>query len=144
VPIANLLPVWSLLTRQSLDALLERAHSGMPAAITINPELESARLSGMPLIATTGLMIERAQALGGIMLTATGALSRADTRAIFEAMSWPGYDKAQVPLMNKVLNEADVMPVERTRLTVQTAKLLRKREKRLLATKAGQALTRQG
>ena len=60
------------------------------------------------------------------------------------SLSWPGYDKAQVPLMNKVLNEADVMPVERTRLTVQTAKLLRKREKRLLATKAGQALTRQG
>ena len=67
----------------------------------------------------------------------------ADTRAIFDAMNWPGYEKAHVLIMNMVLNEADVMPVEFTRLTAQTAKLLRKREKRLLATKAGQALARQ-
>jgi hypothetical protein len=35
------------------------------------------------------------------------------------------------------------MPVEATRLIAQTAKLFRKREKRLLATKAGQALARE-
>jgi hypothetical protein len=61
-------------------------------------------------------------------------------RALFEAMSWPGYDKANALAMNKVLNEADVLPVQLTRLTAQTAKLLRKREKRLLATKSGSAL----
>ncbi|WP_458441603.1 hypothetical protein [Methylorubrum extorquens] len=141
--VVDLPPVWSLLTRHSLDALLERADSSMPAAISIAPEFDRASLSGVPLLGTARLLIERAQALGGLTLTATGALSRIDTRAIFDAMSWPGYDKAQVLTMHKVLNEADAMPVELTRLTAQTANLLRKREKRLLVTKAGQAFARE-
>ncbi|CAO4152559.1 hypothetical protein DHODJN_18500 [Methylorubrum extorquens] len=115
----------------------------MPAAISIAPEVDRASLSGVPLLGTTRLLIERAQALGGLTLTATGALSRTDTRAIFDVMTWPGYDKAQVLTMHKVLNEADAMPVELTRLTAQTANLLRKREKRLLVTKAGQAFARE-
>ncbi|GJE44357.1 hypothetical protein AEGHOMDF_3545 [Methylobacterium soli] len=98
----------------------------------------------VPLLATTRLLIERAQVCGGLTLTATGALSRADTRAIFDVMSWPGYDKAHVLVMNKVLNEADVMPVEATRLIAQTAKLLRRRDLRLLATKKAQALLAEG
>jgi hypothetical protein len=77
----------------------------MPSGITINPKLEGARLADVPLLASTRLMIERAQALGGLTLTATGALSRADVLAIFDAMSWPGYDKAHVLEMNRLLNE---------------------------------------
>ena len=93
-----------------------------------------------PLVDITRLMNARAQALGGLTLTATGALSRADVRALSDAMIWPGYDKAQVLTMNKVLNEIDVMPVEATLLIAETAKLLRKRQRRLLVTKAGAAL----
>jgi hypothetical protein len=66
----------------------------------------------------SGVLIKRAQAMGGLTLTVTGELSRSNTRAIFDATSWPGYDKAQVLTMHKVLNEADGMPVELTRLTV--------------------------
>ncbi|ACA19865.1 hypothetical protein M446_5557 [Methylobacterium sp. 4-46] len=136
-------PAWSLLTRSSINALLDRPGGSPPSAITIRPDPNSASLLDLPLIATTRMMLERAQVLGGLTLTATGALSRADTRAIFDAITWPGYDKADVLIMNKVLNEADVMPVEITRLTAQTAKLLRKREKRLLASKMGQILARE-
>ena len=116
----------------------------MPEALMLHSSLAGAEVANVPLVATTRLMIERAQASDGLSLTATGALSRADTRAIFDALSWPGYDKAQVLLMNKVLNEADVMPVEATRLIAQAAKLLRRREQRLLATKKAQMLTAEG
>ena len=106
--------------------------------ITVDATADAAMTAS--LVGTTRLMIQRAQALAGLTLTATGALSRADVRALFDAMTWPGYDKAQVLSMNKVLNEIDVMPVEVTRLIAQTAKLLRERQRRLLVTKAGAVL----
>lgn len=133
-------PVWSLLTHASLDALLELSAGGMPEVISVDATADHAMAA--PLVGTTRQMIQRAQAHSGLTLTATGALSRADVRALFDAMIWPGYDKAQVLSKNKVLNEIDVMPVEATRLVAQTAKLFRKREKRLIATKAGAALGR--
>ena len=134
------LPIWTLLTRPSLDALLLGRGQAMPRAITISPDLDGDSVVNTPLLATTRLMIQRAQAQGGLTLTATGTLSRADVRAVFDAMSWPAYDKANALRMNKVLNEADVMPVELTRLTAHTARLLRKHGKQLLVTKSGAAL----
>ena len=133
------LPIWTLLTRPSLNAL-RCLDCSMPTVIRVASSLDPTSLADVPLLATARLMIDRAQSFGGLTLTATGALSRADVRAIFDAMDWPDYDKAAVLAVNKVLNEADVMPVELTRLITQTAKLLRKREKRMLATKAGRAL----
>ncbi|KAB1077159.1 hypothetical protein [Methylobacterium soli] len=138
------LPAWSLLSRTSLDALLASQGGAAPETIAIQPSVTDIDVGTVPLLATTRLLIERAQVCGGLTLTATGALSRADTRAIFDVMSWPGYDKAHVLVMNKVLNEADVMPVEATRLIAQTAKLLRRRDLRLLATKKAQALLAEG
>jgi len=134
------LPIWAMLTPPSLDALLLSRGQAMPRAITLVPDLNGISGADAPLLATTRLMIRRAQGINGLTLTATGALSRADVRALFDAMSWPGYDKGNALAMNKVLNEADVLPVELTRLIAQTAKLLRKREKRLLATKSGSGL----
>lgn len=134
------LPIWAMLTPPSLDALLLGRDQVMPRAITLASDLDGSSAADAPLLTTTRLMIQRAQAIDGLTLTATGALSRVDVRALFEAMSWPGYDKANALAMNKVLNEADVLPVELTRLSAQAAKLLRKREKRLLATKSGSAL----
>ncbi|WP_156647849.1 hypothetical protein [Methylobacterium sp. Leaf87] len=123
-----------------MDSLLDLPGGGMPEVITVDATADHAMAA--QLVGTTRLMIQRAQALAGLTLTATGALSRADVRALFDAMTWPGYDKAQVLSMNKVLNEIDVMPVEATRIIAQTAKLLRKRQRRLLVTKAGATLVR--
>nr|WP_042672061.1 hypothetical protein [Methylobacterium sp. B34] len=134
------LPIWAMLTPPSLDALLLGRGQTVPRAITLASDLDSSSVADAPLLTTTRLMIQRAQAIDGLTLTATGALSRADVRAIFDAMSWPGYDKVNALAMNKVLNEADVMPVELTRLTAQTAKLLRQRDKRLLTSKVSGAL----
>lgn len=132
------LPAWSLLTRSSVAGLLGRPDGGLPPALRLGSNLDAISAARMPLLVTLRLMLARAQETGGLMLTATHALSRADTRALFDALVWPDYDKAEVLAVNKVLNEADVMPVETTRLIAQAAKLLRRRERKLLATKVGQ------
>lgn len=135
------LPAWSLLTRSGVAGLLARPNNGPPPTIRLGSDLDAISAAEMPLLATLRLMIAHAQANGGLTLTATHALSRADTRALFDALVWPDYDKAEVLAANKVLNEADVMPVETTRLIAQAAKLLRRRERKLLVTKVGQDLT---
>ncbi|WP_407523863.1 hypothetical protein [Methylobacterium oryzisoli] len=134
----TLLPAWALLSPASVLGLLSQGRE-MPRAISVSSTLTATEVMGGPLLGATRLLIERAITNDGLTLTAGGALSRADTRALFEALSWPGYDKAQVLAMNKVLNEADVWPVEVTRLLAQTIRFLRRRERRLLATKAARA-----
>lgn len=134
------LPAWSLLTRSSVAGLLARPDGGPPPAIRLGPNLDAISTSEMPLLATLRLMIAHARANSGLTLTAKHALSRADTRALFDDLVWPDYDKAEVLAANKVLNEGDVMPVETTRLIAQTAKLFRRRERKLLATRVGQDL----
>jgi hypothetical protein len=132
------LPAWSLLTPSGIAGLLARPNGGPPETIRLGSNLDATSAAGMPLLATLSLMLARAQASGGLTLTATHALSRADTRALFDALVWPDYDKEEVLAVNKVLNEGDVMPVEVTRLIAQAAKLLRRRECKLVATKRGQ------
>ncbi|WP_018260929.1 hypothetical protein [Methylobacterium sp. WSM2598] len=80
-------PAWSLLTLSSINALPERPGGSLLSTIIVNPNPNSASLLDLPPIATTRMMLERAQALYGLTLTATGALSRAETRAIFGAMA---------------------------------------------------------
>lgn len=82
----------------------------------------------------------QAQASGGLTLTAGGALSRADTKALFDATEWPDYDRASVLAVNKVLNEGDVLPIQFTRMIAQDARLLRAAKGRLMATKRATAL----
>jgi hypothetical protein len=134
------LPAWSLLTPSGVAGLLARPSGGPPETIRLGPNLDENAAAGMPLLASLSLMLVRAKVNGGLALTATHALSRADTRVLFDALVWPDYDKDEVLAANKVLNEGDVMPVEVTRLVAQVAKLLRRRERKLLATKAGQEL----
>ncbi|MGH1589009.1 hypothetical protein ACRBEV_12400 [Methylobacterium phyllosphaerae] len=132
------LPACSLLTPSGIAALLARPNGGPPETIRLGSNLDETSAAEMQLLATLSLMLNRAQASGGLTLTATHALSRADTRALFDALVWPDYDKEEVLAVNKVLNEGDVMPVEVTRLVAQAAKLLRRRERKLLATRVGQ------
>lgn len=135
------LPAWSLLTPGSISALLERPGGNIPDAIRVAADLDQSVVSEIAFIATTRLMIERAQQNQGLQLTASLALSRADTRALFDALVWPDYDKTTVLAVNKVLNEHDVMPVGIVRGVVHAAKFLRRRERRLLATKLGTAMS---
>jgi len=135
-------PAWTLLTPDSLNRLLPAEPNSLPEAIKIaaGEDARPPELASAPLLATTRLLIEQAAAGDGLKLTATGNLSRADVRVLFDALSWPDYDKATVLALNKVLNEADVGPVEITRLVAQEAKLLGRRQDRIRATKLGTTL----
>src|SRR3954468_2969655 len=94
------LPAWSLLARSGVAGLLARPEGGPPPAIRVGANLDAISASEMPLLATLRLMLTRAQTNGGLALTATHVLSRADTRALFDALSWPDYDKAEVLAAN--------------------------------------------
>lgn len=134
-----MIPAWTILDRTSLAALLTRAPRP-PGAVQVAAVVPAVEIVNVPIIRATRLMIERAQANGGLTLTKGGALSRADVKALFDATEWPDYDRAAVLTMNKVLNEDDVLPVLFTRMVAQEARLLRSYKGRLLATKRGTEL----
>ena len=131
-----------MLAPESLECLLLAKGETLPDAIRIGADdsVDLPDLSTVPLLFTLRLLIERAHANGGLKLTATGNLSRVDVRALFDALSWPDYDKAMVLAVNKVLNEPDVWPVEISRVVAQEAKLLRSRQGRLRSTKLATSL----
>lgn len=47
----------------------------------------------------------------GLALTPAGALKRVDVWHVFDQTEWPGYDKASMLEMNKVINEHDAYGV---------------------------------
>ncbi|WP_131114803.1 hypothetical protein [Lichenihabitans psoromatis] len=112
----------------------------MPEDIHVAKLAEPEHLAVVPLIRATRLMLERAQANGGLMLTKGGALSRADVKALFDATEWPNFDRETVLAINKVLNEHDVLPILFTRMMAKEAGLLRAYRGRLLPTKRAKEL----
>jgi len=134
-----LIPAWTLLERKSIAALLT-PEPRLPSAIQVARTVPPAEVAAAPIIRATRALIEHAQTADGLTLTAGGALSRADTRALFDATDWPDYDRASVLAVNKVLNEGDVLPIHMTRMIAQDARLLRASKGRLVATKRGAGL----
>jgi hypothetical protein len=139
----RLISAWRLLGREALHALADTPRRGLPKGIFLTPDRAPHEISTVPLIRAARQVIERAVSQGGLALTATGALSRADTRALFDLIDWPEYAKNEVLAVNRVLNEADALPVHVTRIVLQVAGLLRRRGKMLIATKRAQALLHQ-
>ena len=135
----RLIPAWTALDRPSIVALLTRGPR-MPDAIQVAALASPEEVAEVPIIRATRLMIERAQANKGLMLTKGGALSRADVKALFDATEWPDFDRATVLAVNKVLNEDDVFPILFTRMMAKEAGLLRAYKGRLLATKRAKEL----
>src|SRR3712207_6608548 len=104
----QMMAAWKLLDRDSLRALLEVPKQGLPAAVVLTPDHAADALAAIPMLIAVRQMITRAVEQDGLALTATGALSRADTRALFDLLEWPDYSKQEVLAVNRVLNEADV------------------------------------
>lgn len=94
----------------------------------------------VPMVHAARLLLELAVEKGGLVLTPAGALKRVDVWHVFDRTEWPGYDKADILAMNKVINEHDAYGVLFTRIALQAAGLLRKRSGVLKASKAGKAM----
>ena len=136
----RLIPAWRLLDRDGLHALVEAPRPGLPEGIFLTSNRALHEISAVPLVKAARQVLGRAVAQDGLTLTTSGALSRADTRALFDLIDWPDYAKNEVLAVNQVLNEADALPVHITRIALQVAGLLRRRGKMLIATKKAQAL----
>lgn len=133
-------PAWTHLEPVSLKALLEPP-GGIPDAMRLQPgsvPVETALQ--VPIVRAARLLLERAEEQGGFVLTPGGALKRVDVRHVFDRTEWPGYDRATILAVNKVINEDDAYGVLFTRIALQAAGLLRKRLGVLRITKAGKAL----
>jgi hypothetical protein len=82
----------------------------------------------------------RTALIAGKFVSVAGALSRANTRALFDLIDWPDYAKNEMLAVERVLNEADALPLHVTHIVLQVAGLLRRRGKMFIATKKAQAL----
>jgi hypothetical protein len=138
----KVIAAWSLLDHAGIIALLSAGN--LPPGIQVAEQIDAAGLQDVPILHSVRRIIARARANDCLKLTAGGALSRADTKALSEELEWPDHDRAAILAVNRVLNEEDVHPVHFSRLVAQEAKLFRRYKGRLLAAKRGVALCEPG
>lgn len=77
---------------------------------------------------------------GGIPLTKAGAFNRKFVVWAVDSFRWPGYTADELYVVNKVLNEDDVMPLSYLHDLLRTARLIRHAKGKAVLTKAGAAL----
>jgi len=132
-------PAWTLLTFNGLRALREEPSAGQ-TAIQIAIDLSADEIAGSAVARNTLILLRQAMERDGLPLTATGNLSRAVVAEMCELIEWPHYDQAEAFRFNKVINEPDFLPLHVVRLLAQTAKLVRVRRGKLVATPLGKSM----
>ena len=128
-----------MLEFNSLNALRHKP-STSNHAIRLEPDLADAEISGSAVTANALILLQRAAETGGLKLTATGNLSRAVVEEMCGIIKAPGYDRAELLQVQKVINEPDVLPLHFVRILTQAAKLLRTYRGKLVATPLGRRM----
>lgn len=100
-----------------------------------SPHLALARLP-----ACACLLLERAEAEGGLGLTPGGALKRVHVTWAAESFAWPGHTPDELYRVNKVLNEEDLFPLWLLHRVLLHTKHARHYRKAFQPTKTGRAL----
>src|SRR5262245_17093998 len=139
-------PAWTLLTFESLLALRHEP-SAVQSAIRIANDLSVGEITGSPVARNTLILMRQAIERGGLPLTATGNLSRAVVAEMCKLIEWPDYDQADAFGLNKVINEADFLPLHVVRQLAQAATLVRAQRGKLMTTPLGKSMlsdTKQG
>src|SRR5437868_6504640 len=103
-------PTWTMLEFASYDALHHEPSAGNEA-IRLEPSLTEIDLAGSAVTRDALILLRRAVDQGGLKLTATGNLSRAEVAEMFKIMEWPGLDKEGAFQFHRVINEPDFLPV---------------------------------
>jgi hypothetical protein len=132
-------PAWTMLEFNSLNALRHEP-SATNHAIRLEPDLPGAEISGSAVTTNCLVLLRRAAETGGLKLTATGNLSRAVVEEMFGIIKAPGYDKAELLRVQKVINEPDVLPLYFVRILTQAAKLIRTHRGKLVPMPLGRRL----
>lgn len=99
------------------------------------PHLEHARLSNSAM-----LLLQRAEAEGGLALTPGGALKRVHVTWAAEAFNWPGHTPEELYRVNKVVSEEDLFPLWLLHRVLLHTKHARHYRKALRRTRAGRDL----
>jgi len=127
------------LTSEQVYALLD-ADWLAEGPVRLNTALTLDDLSGSLVLDHARLVMEHLEVDGGVKLTATRAFNRKFVARMVEDFRWPGYEPERVWRLNKVLNEADFMPLDFLHAILDVAGLARKVKGTLRATKKGRAL----
>ena len=135
-------PAWTLLDQASFDALQRPPHPILgPIRLTYDLPVEDIQRSA---VARNTLILLRAAAEGpGLKMTATGNLSRGVVAEMCELFTWPGFDKAEVFRLHKVINEPDFLPLFFVRHVAEAGKLVRRDKGHLKVTPAGRKLLKE-
>ena len=137
--LGGLEPAWTLLDKESLDALMEEP-SEENRTLRLTPDLAEDELALSPVVRNASILLREAIGNDELKLTATGNLSRAAVAAMKAAMTWPGHDPAETRGHSKVLNEPDVRELHFLRTLAETAGLVKQDRGKLRAAQQGREL----
>jgi hypothetical protein len=113
-------PAWAMLEFDSFNALHDEP-SASNHAIRLEPNLTATEISGSAVTTNALILLRRAAETGGLKLTATGNLSRTVVEEMGGIIKAPGYDKAELLRVQKVISESDVLPLHFVRILTQAA-----------------------
>lgn len=132
------------LPRTVLQALVDDPMDGS-GVIGLSEHLDAEALAGSVVATRARMMLAYARENDGIGLTASGALNQKFLAWAVEAFDWPGYERAEVYAINKVVDEIDYLPGWYLHEVMKRRKFMRKHKDRLLLSPAGrEALDRLG
>lgn len=138
-------PAWSLLDVSSLLALVNApVRLDRPSPIRLAVDFTADEVAASPAAYHMLKLLRLADAADGLKLTASGNLTRAVVADFATVLDWPDFDLAFVQGLCKVINEADVQPLQFLRLVAMRCGFLRKTRGRLVLTKAGRQMLAPG
>src|SRR5438132_6578372 len=108
-------PAWTLLTFESLGALLEEP-SAVRTTIRIANDLSADDIAGSAVARNTLILLRQVIERRGLPVTATGNLSRAVVTEMRKLIEWPDYDQVAMFQFKKVINEPDFLPLHVVRV----------------------------
>jgi hypothetical protein len=137
--LGGLEPAWTLLDYASFTALRAPPSPAMGpirlAANLTHDELQQSAVARNALI-----LLLAASSGAGLKLKETGNLSRTVVAELRDRFTWPEFDRRAAFEFNKVINEADFLPLNFVRHLAQAATLLRRHKGHLKISPAGRRL----
>lgn len=112
-------------TQAQTEALMAADWRG-DGPIRLNASLRLDELQPSLVLTHARLVLGALETEGGVRLTAAGCFNRKFVARMVEAFRWPGYEPEQVWLLNKVLNERDVPPLNYLHAVLAIAGLVRR------------------
>ena len=84
---------------------------GLVGEIGVANDLPQEEFNASAVARNALLLIRRAGVGNGLMLTATGNLTRSAVAEMIDRFDWPDFDREEAFHLNKVINEPDFLPL---------------------------------